>query len=199
MLARQGSRVILDARHTSCPAAAAALGFNSLAPKLKDRSMLNGYGIFSTIDAAVSVMESMPRLPQGKFAAVENAPLMESDCRPDVVVIEDQAERLMWIALASLQNAGGRLCSETSVLQVVCVASIVVPFMRHRLNISFGCSGCRDATDAGTGEEVLGIPGTELSKIVEGLRFLNGKAIDRSREKNVHAAFRRRLGDGHVR
>ena len=59
--------------------------------------------------------------------------------------------------------------------------------------MSFGCYGCRDATDAKSGEAILGFPGTKLEMVAENLKKLKDKAIPRSRQKSVYQAFTQRL------
>ena len=66
--------------------------------------MLQGYGIFRDKEAAVKVMNDMPRLEQGRFEAIAAQPLKDWDEDPDVIVIEDEVEKLMWIALAYLNE-----------------------------------------------------------------------------------------------
>jgi uncharacterized protein (DUF169 family) len=192
MEARKGKRVLLHKDNISCPAAAAALGLKPLPKQLQDGTMLCGYGIFKTKDAAMRVMETMPRLEAGQYAAVEVEPLEECEEIPDVVVLEDEVEKLMWIALAYLNEEGGRLDFSTSILQAACVDSVVLPFLSQRINMSFGCYGCRDATDAASGEALLGFPGNKLSMVTDNLLYLKSQAIDRSRAKNVYKAFAKR-------
>jgi len=189
MEARKGKRVLLHKDNISCPAAAAALGLKPLPKQLQDGTMLCGYGIFKTKDAAIRVMEMMPRLQAGQYAAVEVKPLEECEEIPHVVVLEDEVEKLMWIALAYLNEDGGRLEFSTSILQAACVDSVVLPFLSNRINMSFGCYGCRDATDAAPSEALLGFPGDKLPMVTENLKFLKAQAIDRSRAKNVYKAF----------
>ena len=62
MEARRGKSVVIQKDNISCPAAAAALGLKPLTKQLQDGTMLCGYGIFKTRDAAIRVMETMPRL-----------------------------------------------------------------------------------------------------------------------------------------
>jgi uncharacterized protein (DUF169 family) len=192
MEARKGKRVVLHKENISCPAAAAALGLKPLPKQLQDGTMLCGYGIFKTKDAAIRVMETMPRLKPEQYAAVEVKPLEDCDGIPDVVVLEDEVEKLMWVALAYLNEEGGRLDFSTSILQAACVDSVVLPFLSGRINMSFGCYGCRDATDAASGEALLGFPGQKLGMVTENLTFLKSQAIDRSRAKNVYRAFAQR-------
>jgi len=194
MEARKGKRVVLHKENISCPAAAAALGLKPLPKQLQDGTMLCGYGIFKTKDAAIRVMETMPRLKPEQYAAVEVKPLEDCDGIPDVVVLEDEVEKLMWVALAYLNEEGGRLDFSTSILQAACVDSVVLPFLSGRINMSFGCYGCRDATDAASSEALLGFPGDKLPMVTENLTFLKSQAIDRSRAKKVFQAFAQRTG-----
>lgn len=195
MRARRGETLMLTKESISCPAAAAALGFKSLPKNLQDGSMLQGYGIFRDKESAVKVMDDMPHLEQGKYEAVVAKPLKDWEENPDVIVIEDEVEKLMWIALAYLNEEGGRLNMSTSILQAVCVDSVVLPFLSQRINMSFGCYGCRDATDAKPNEAILGIPFAKLDMTIENIKYLKSKAIDRSRAKQVYQAFSKRVED----
>lgn len=193
MRARKGETFLLTAEDITCPAAAAALGFKPLPPKLEDGSMLCGYGIFKDADSAIEVMQKMVRIEQGKYKTVLAKPLKEFEEFPDVVVIEDTAENLMWIALAYLNEKGGRLDFSTSILQAVCVDSVVLPHLKQDINMSFGCYGCRDATDAQPNEALIGFPGSKLEMVIENLQYLDKQAIHRSRAKNVYKSFSNRL------
>jgi len=193
MRARRGDELLLTKDGITCPAAAAALGFKPLPKNLQDGSMLQGYGIFKDARSAINVMNQMPRLEQGEYVAVAAKPLSTWEETPDVVVIEDEVEKLLWIALAYLNEEGGRLILSSSIIQAMCVDSTVLPFKSGRINMSFGCYGCRDATDAQPNEAILGIPYSKLEMIVENLLYLQSKAIDRSRAKQVYQAFSKRI------
>ncbi len=195
MCARKGESLKQNKEDISCPAAAAALGFKPLSKNLQDGTMLNGYGIFKKKEAGIKVMNDMPRLAQGKYETVVAKPLKDWQEDPDVIVIEDEVEKLMWIALAYLNEEGGRLNMSTSILQAVCVDSTVLPFKSQKINMSFGCYGCRDATDAKPNEAILGIPISKLDMTIENLKYLKSKAIDRSRAKQVYQAFAKRAGE----
>lgn len=193
MRARKGENLILTKDEISCPAAAAALGFKPLPKNLQDGTMLQGYGIFRDKESAIKVMNDMPRISQGTFEAVQAKPLKDWEENPDVIVIEDEVEKLMWIALAYLNDEGVRLNMSTSILQAVCVDSVVLPFLSQKINMSFGCYGCRDATDAKPNEAILGIPFAKLEMVFENIKYLKSKAIDRSRAKQVYQAFSKRV------
>jgi len=60
----------------------------------------------------------MTTLEKGKLRALYLFPLETAEIEPDIVVVEDETEKLMWLALAELNNRkGARIGSETAVLQ----------------------------------------------------------------------------------
>jgi len=132
----------------------------------------------------------MSRLPLGQVKSLLIFPLPAAPSVPDVIVVEDTVERLMWINLAYLNHTGGqRLSASTAVLQATCVDAAIIPYLKQRLNFSFGCYGCRDATDLTGSETVLGFPGGCLESIVDHLEYLSQKAIPTSRSKKALSAL----------
>jgi len=120
-------------------------------------------------------------------------PLETAIIEPDVVVMEDQVERLMWIVLVYLNAKGGwRVEISTAVLQATCVDSTIIPYKQHRINLSFGCYGFRDATDIGPDESVLGFPYSDFDSIVEYIEYLSKKAIPNSRNKSAYTMLKKK-------
>ena len=195
MEARKGKSIIINKDNIACPAAAAAFGLKPLTEQLKNGKTLQGYGIFSELEVGQKVMETMPRIEQNKYNSVLVKPLKDFDEAPDVIIVEDEVEILMWLALAYLNDEGGRLEFSTSILQAVCVDACVIPYLSDKINMSFGCYGCRDATDVKSGEAVLGFPYSKLEMVIKNLEYLKTQAIGRSRAKNVNKAFLDRLGE----
>lgn len=192
MRARHGQDVLLDAGGISCPAAARAFGFRQLPEPLRTGKGLVGFGIVSEEKVAEKMFEKMPHLEMGAIQQIHLYPLEKAEQLPDLVVVEDEVEKLMWIILAYLHaQKGERVHSSTAVLQATCVDSTVIPYLEKRLNFSFGCYGCRDATDMGPGEAVLGFPASYLPDIVEHLGYLNKKALPHSRGKHAFAALKK--------
>jgi uncharacterized protein (DUF169 family) len=96
----------------------------------------------------------------------------------------------MWINLSYLHTQKGkRVQSSTAILQATCVDSTLIPYLEKRLNFSFGCYGCRDATDMAPGEGILGFPTSQLTGIMDHLEYLAQKAIPTSRGKNALKAL----------
>jgi len=119
MKARHGEHVILDANGITCPAAAAAFGFKSLPEGLKTGKGLGGFGICHKVSFGETMFKGMTVLPKGKIKALYLFPLETADIEPDIVVVEDETEKLMWIALANINiNGGKRVESRTSLLKI---------------------------------------------------------------------------------
>lgn len=193
MKARHGKHVILDAEGIACPAAAAAFGFKPLPEGLKTGKGLVGFGIVNEEATGKAMFEGMAGLPPGKLKALYLFPLETAETEPDIVVAEDETEKLMWIALANLNIKGGqRIESNTAILQATCVDATTIPYLEQKFNMSMGCYGCRDATDIQPNETVLGFPFKDFKAIAENLEFLNQKAIPNSRGKNAYAMLKRK-------
>ena len=184
MRARHGESLRLDPGELTCPAAASAFGFKPLTEGLATGKGLVGFGIVAEPATGKAMFDGMIRLPPGSIEGIAVCPLGAAPFSPDVVVVEGPPEPLMWLALADLNLAGGkRRWGDTAVLQATCVDATVIPHVEHRLNFSLGCYGCREATDMGANETILGFPGASLDGIVAALEQLNAKAVGRSRAK----------------
>lgn len=193
MKARHGKHVVLDAEGIACPAAAAAFGFKPLPEGLKTGKGLVGFGIVNQEETGKAMFEEMTTLPQGKLKALNLFPLETAEIEPDIVVVEDETEKLMWFALANLNIKGGkRVESTTAILQATCVDATTIPYVQQKFNMSMGCYGCRDATDISPNETVLGFPFKDFKAIAESLEFLSQKAIPNSRSKNALAMLKRK-------
>lgn len=196
MKARRGEAVMLDAAGIACPAAAAAFGFRPLPEALKSGQGLVGFGIVSDPQVGRTMFAHMPTLEQGKLHHLVLFPLDQAMAVPDIVVIEDEIEKLMWINLAYLHATGGeRVTASTAILQATCVDSTLIPWIENRLNFGFGCYGCREATDLGFSETVVGFPVDQLNAIAEHVQFLGQKAIPNSRAKKIYASLEKRQDD----
>jgi len=193
MKARHGQTVTLDQQGISCPAAAAAFGFRPLPKKLRSGDGLVGFGIVSDPEVGKKIFDKMPHLEPGNLELLHLFPLEKAEYLPDVVVLEDEIEKLMWVSLAYLHATGGdRVHGTTAILQAVCADSTIVPFLEKRLNFGYGCYGCRDASDIGPNETVVGFPASFLPAICEHLEYLNKKAIPISRSKRALASLKKR-------
>jgi uncharacterized protein (DUF169 family) len=194
MKARHGEHVMLDKEGISCPAAAAAFGFKPLPDGLKNGKGLAGFGITKEENVGIEMFSGMTVLNSGELTELYLFPLETAIIEPDIVVIEDQVEKLMWVALAYLNTKGGkRIESSTAILQAACVDATIIPYKQQRMNLSYGCYGCRDATDIEIGETMLGFPFNDFEKIIEYIDYLSVKAITHSRGKNAYLVLTKEI------
>ena len=190
MKARRQLDVLLTGENISCPAAASAFGFHPLPEMLKSGKGLVGFGIVSDPKVAVKMFEGMKRLEPGSIKQLHLFPLEGAEYVPDIIVVEDKPEKLMWIMLSYMHAMNGqRVPGSSAVLQATCVDSTIIPYLENRLNYGYGCYGCRDATDLGESETAMGFPAEFLPAIVKHLEYLGKKAIPGSRSKNAFNAL----------
>lgn len=193
MRARRGEHVSLDGDGVTCPAAARAFGFEPLPDGLKTGRGLVSFGIVQQKDTGKEMFEGMTTFDLGEIKDIHLFPLEEADIEPDVVVIEGELEKLMWVALAYLNaKVGERIESSTAILQATCVDATIIPYKKQKMNLSYGCYGCRDATDIESDESVLGFPFQDLKAISDNIEYLSKKAIPNSREKNAYNKLKKK-------
>jgi uncharacterized protein (DUF169 family) len=189
MEAKRGKSATLTSENIACPAAAAALGLMPLPEKISSGKMLKTLGLFESEEAAAKTMAQMSRIKMGEVKAIGAAPLENATFRPDVVIIEDRPEKIMWINLAAIHETGGRLSFSSAVFQACCVDVTVIPYLTKNVNVSLGCYGCRDATDIADDECLVGIPMEKLDEIITSLKALAQKAMPEARNKGVYNQF----------
>ena len=90
-----------------------------------------GFGIVQDPAVGQRMFEEMPRLSaQTRSTACSSSHSPRRLGVPDVVVVEDEVEKLMWINLAYLHATGGkRIQSSTAILQATCVDAAIVPYL----------------------------------------------------------------------
>ncbi|MDZ7837087.1 MAG: hypothetical protein U5N58_03565 [Actinomycetota bacterium] len=69
----------------------------------------------------------------------------------------------------------------------------VIPFKSGKVNACWGCYGCRDATDIGREEGLIGIPAGVFSQIVKNLVALETKPIKNARKKMAFSTIKKHL------
>lgn len=188
MKARHGEHVTLDKEGITCAAGTAAFGFKPLPEALKNGKGLVGFGITKEDNTGVEMFRGMTTLKPGELKKLYLFPLETAVIEPDIVVIEDEVEKLMWVSLAYLNVKGGkRVESSTAILQAICVDATLIPYKEQRLNLSYGCYGCREANDVKAGETAVGFPFKDFEKVTEYVQYLSKKAIRNSRNKSAYA------------
>jgi uncharacterized protein (DUF169 family) len=106
-----------------------------LPDQLKNGRGLVGFGIVSDEAVGARMFEGMTVLEPGQISGLHLFPLELAEYVPDVIVVEAEVEKLMWIALAYLHARGGeRVQASTAILQATCVDATIIPFVEQRLN-----------------------------------------------------------------
>ncbi len=195
MEAKHGNRVVLTADNTACPAARTAFGFAPLPEKISSGKMLSSFGIFGSNEAGQHTMAAIPHLEEA-LQAVVASPLEKADFEPHVVVVEDTPEVIMWLLLADIHREGGRHTLSTSVIQACCIDVTSYVYSTGATNASFGCYGCREASDLKEDEAMIGVPYEKWSSIVEAIQAMNEKGtIDKVRTKGIYNIYAKKGED----
>jgi len=189
MEAKKGKICALSPINITCPAAAAAFGFESLPEKIAQGAMLKTLGLFKEEEDGRLLMEKIPRLKPNEIQLIIAMPLEKCTFAPDLIVIEDIPERAMWIALASLKDVNGRHSFSTGIFQACCVDVSVIPYLTQKVNASLGCYGCRDATDIKDDECLVGIPYSKIDSILSAIEHISKKAMITVRNKKALNAW----------
>lgn len=186
MKAREGNKLLATADNVACANGSSALGFIPVPEKLMTGEFLFQLGSFQK-EGGCKAMELMPRFAYQQFSGIALAPLPEVDFDPDIIVLETVPEHLMWLALATIHQTGGRLEFSSSISNGTCVDTTVVPFLTKKLNVSLGCYGCRNATGIPDENLLAGFPGDQVQDILDSLQIISEKAMPRAREKRAYA------------
>ncbi len=128
MAARNGKHVILEAEGIACPAAAAAFGFKPLPDGLRTGKALRGFGIIADAQTGRRMFEGMATLEPDTLKSPYLSPLEQAIETPDVIVVEDEVEKLMWFALAQLNmQCREHIESSMTILQATYVDVMLIP------------------------------------------------------------------------
>jgi uncharacterized protein (DUF169 family) len=99
------------------------------------------------------------------------------------VVFTGTPEQMMWLCMSMSYYTGHRFDFHASGYNSMCVEAVLYPMMEGEPNITFGCYGCRAASDIGEDMMFMGVPTDKLPIVAQGLTELAKKAIPHSRMK----------------
>lgn len=183
MAARRGKTLLMPARCHACPDGTHILGLTEIPAKLASGELYIRFGKLATIEAAKEMVAERPKLPERSMQATMVAPLAEALLPPDVIAVIAQPEQMMWLCMAASFYTGRRFDFKVSGYNAQCVETTLFPYTSGKINISFGCYGCRASSDVGDDLMFMGIPAQEMPGLIEGLEALGKKAIPDSRAK----------------
>ncbi len=183
MAARRGKSLLMTANCHACPDGTSILGLTEIAPKLASGELYIKFGKLASLEAARQMIAERPKLAPRSVRATLATPLADAVVLPDVVAIVAQPEQMMWLCMAASFYTGRRFDFKVSGYNAQCVETTLIPYTTGKINVSFGCYGCRASSDVGDDLMFMGVPFGELASLVRGLERLGAKAIPDSRAK----------------
>jgi uncharacterized protein (DUF169 family)/NAD-dependent dihydropyrimidine dehydrogenase PreA subunit len=183
MAARRGKTLLMPARCHACPDGTHILGLTEIPPKLASGELYIRFGKLASMEAARQMVAERPRLAPRSIQATMVAPLAKTILAPDIVAVIAQPEQMMWLCMAASFYTGKRFDFKVSGYNAQCVETTLIPYTSGKINISFGCYGCRASSDVGDDLMFMGIPVAEMPSLITGLIALGEKAIPDSRAK----------------
>ncbi|MEE0845925.1 MAG: DUF169 domain-containing protein [Eggerthellaceae bacterium] len=183
MAARRGASILMPPSKHSCPDGTSIFGMTGVPEKLATGEIYVLFHKLDTAEAAAQMVAERPTLPPHSRRATYVAPLDKTVRVPEVVVFTGTPEQMMWLCMSMSYYTGHRFDFHASGYNSMCVEAVLIPLRDGEPNITFGCYGCRAASDIGEDMMFMGIPTDKLPTVVKGLTELAKKAIPHSRMK----------------
>lgn len=183
MAARRGASILMPPFKHSCPDGTSIFGMTGVPEKLATGEIYVLFHKVVNAEAAAKMVAERPVFPPKSKRATYVAPLAKTVRDPEVVVFTGTPEQMMWLSMSMSYYTGHRHDFHASGFNSMCVEAVLLPLENDEPNITFGCYGCRAATDIGEDMMFMGVPTHLLPMIAEGAAELAKKAIPDSRNK----------------
>ncbi|NHM13651.1 DUF169 domain-containing protein [Xiamenia xianingshaonis] len=183
MAARRGRALMMPANRHACPDGTSILGLTPIPAKLASGELYILFHKLDSVEAARRMVGERPSLPARSVRATVTCPLDDPRCKAEVVAVIGTPEQMMWLSMATSYYTGHRHDFHASGYNAQCVETTLLPLTTGKINISFGCYGCRASSDVDDAMMMMGIPVTLMDDVVRGLRELGKRAIPQSRDK----------------
>ena len=183
MAARRGACILMPPHKHSCPDGTSIFGMTGVPKKLATGEIYVLFHKLVNAQAAANMVRERPTLPPKSRRATYVSPLNKHVRTPDVVVFTGTPEQMMWLCMSMAYYTGHRFDFKASGYNSMCVEAVLYPMLEDAPNITFGCYGCRAATDVGEDMMFMGVPLSVMPTIVKGLTELAKKSIPDSRMK----------------
>ena len=183
MAARRGASILMPPHRHSCPDGTSIFGMTGVPEKLATGEIYVLFHKVVNAEAAARMVAERPTLPPKSRRATYVAPLAKTVREPEVVVFTGTPEQMMWLSMSMSYYTGHRHDFHASGFNSMCVEAVLLPMTNDEPNITFGCYGCRAATDIGEDMMFMGVPTHLLPMIAQGAAELAKKAIPDSRNK----------------
>ena len=183
MAARRGASILMPPHRHSCPDGTSIFGMTGVPEKLATGEIYVLFHKLVNAEAAARMVAERPTLPPKSRRATYVAPLAKTVRKPEVVVVTGTPEQMMWLCMSMSYYSGHRFDFHASGFNSMCVEAVLYPLTEQEPNITFGCYGCRAASDVAEDMMFMGLPVDKLPIVAQGLTELAKKAIPDSRMK----------------
>ncbi len=183
MAARRGASILMPPSRHSCPDGTSIFGMTGVPRKLATGEIYVLFHKVVNAEAAAKMVAERPTLPAKSRRATYVAPLAHTVRDPEVVVFTGTPEQMMWLCMSMSYYTGHRFDFHASGFNSMCVEAVLIPLESDEPNITFGCYGCRAASDIGEDMMFMGVPTSYVPTIAKGAVELAKKAIPDSRNK----------------
>lgn len=183
MAARRGASILMPPHRHSCPDGTSIFGMTGVPEKLATGEIYVLFHKVVSAEAAAKMVAERPTLPPKSRRATYVSPLDKTVREPEVVVFTGTPEQMMWLSMSMSYYTGHRHDFHASGFNSMCVEAVLLPMENDEPNITFGCYGCRAATDIGEDMMFMGVPTHLLPMIAQGAVELSKKTIPDSRNK----------------
>lgn len=183
MAARRGASILMPPHKHSCPDGTSIFGMTGVPEKLATGEIYVLFHKVVNAEAAARMVAERPTLPPKSRRATYVAPLNKTVREPEVVVFTGTPEQMMWLCMSMSYYSGHRHDFHASGFNSMCVEAVLLPMENDEPNITFGCYGCRAASDIGEDMMFMGVPTHLLPIIAQGVTELAKRVIPDSRNK----------------
>jgi uncharacterized protein (DUF169 family) len=127
-------------------------------------------GVYTESPEAGARSESIvPRLPRGKYAGIEMAPLNRAAFEPDVICVYGNSAQVMRLVQASLYRRGGALQALSSG-RIDCAEIVVRTMLTGEPQYILPCTGDRMFGMTEDDEMAFAMPSAWIDEVIEGLK-----------------------------
>jgi len=132
-------------------------------------------GLYKDIPAVQRSRKNETYIEPGIFSAIIFAPLNKAEFEPDVVFIVCNAKQGMEVLHANAYDSGSHGLGADAA--PICSSMAAAPYMTGKVTYGFGDVGARQNMDINSGEIMVSIPGSDLSRIVSNLSQMRTKML----------------------
>jgi len=132
-------------------------------------------GLYKDIPAVQRSRKNETYIEPGIFSAIIFAPLNKAEFEPDVVFIVCNAKQGMEVLHANAYDSGSHGLGADAA--PICSSMAAAPYMTGKVTYGFGDVGARQNMGIDSGEIMVSIPVSDLSRIVSNLSQMRTKML----------------------